>query len=80
MVIRLIQDQLNTHSHAVRYSAFPAEEARRLARKLELHHTPTEVTAEIAAWKARRNAAKATVNWRFTIDQTRQKLLRLDPT
>jgi hypothetical protein len=40
VVIRLVLDQLNTHSPAALYSAFPAEDARRLARKLEIHHTP----------------------------------------
>lgn len=39
-VIRLIGDQLNTHRIASLYEAFPPEEARRIARKLEFHHTP----------------------------------------
>lgn len=38
--IRLVVDNLNTHSPAALYSAFPAEEARRLCRKLEFHYTP----------------------------------------
>ena len=33
-------DQLNTHSPASRYAAFPAAEAKRLADTLEIHHTP----------------------------------------
>jgi hypothetical protein len=33
-------DQLNTHTPASLYEAFPPEEARRLAEKLEIHHTP----------------------------------------
>jgi hypothetical protein len=36
----LISDNLNTHSVAALYEAFPPEEARRLAQRLELHHTP----------------------------------------
>ena len=36
----LIMDQLNTHSPASLYEAFPPEEARRLAERLEIHHTP----------------------------------------
>jgi DDE superfamily endonuclease len=36
----LVMDQLNTHSAASLYDAFPPEEARRLAARLELHHTP----------------------------------------
>jgi hypothetical protein len=39
-VIRLVLDNLNTHSPASLYEAFPAAEARRLTRKLELHPTP----------------------------------------
>ena len=38
--VRLICDNLNTHSIASLYEAFPAEEARRLSRRLELIHTP----------------------------------------
>jgi hypothetical protein len=33
-------DQLNTHTPASLYETFPPEEARRLAEKLEIHHTP----------------------------------------
>ena len=36
----LVMDQLNTHSVASLYEAFPAAEARRLAERLEVHHTP----------------------------------------
>jgi len=36
----LICDQLNTHGIASLYKAFPAEKARRLARRLEIHYTP----------------------------------------
>jgi len=36
----LIIDQLNTHSPASLYEAFPPEEAKRLADRLEIHHTP----------------------------------------
>jgi hypothetical protein len=39
-VIRLVTDQLNTHRPAVLYATFEAEEARRIARKLEWHYTP----------------------------------------
>ncbi len=38
--IRVVSDNLNTHSNASFYEAFPPEEARRLAAKLEMHHTP----------------------------------------
>ncbi len=38
--IRLILDNLNTHTLGALYEAFPAAEARRLAQKLEIHYTP----------------------------------------
>ena len=36
----LVLDNLNTHKLASLYEAFPPEQARRIAEKLELHHTP----------------------------------------
>lgn len=36
----LVMDNLNTHKLASLYQAFPAEEARRLIERLEIHHTP----------------------------------------
>jgi hypothetical protein len=38
--IVLVLDQLNTHSPASLYEAFPPAEAKRLADKLEIHYTP----------------------------------------
>ena len=38
--IALVLDQLNTHTPASLYEAFPAAEAKRLADKLEIHYTP----------------------------------------
>ena len=38
--IRLVEDNLNIHSLASLYEAFPPAEARRIAEKLELHFTP----------------------------------------
>jgi hypothetical protein len=38
--IVLVPDQLNTHSAASLYEAFPPAEAKRIAQKLEIHHTP----------------------------------------
>ena len=38
--IVLVLDQLNTHSPASLYEAFPPAEAKRLADKLEIHDTP----------------------------------------
>ena len=39
-VIRLVLDNLNTHRMASLYETFPAAEARRIAKRLEFHHTP----------------------------------------
>ena len=36
----VVMDNLNTHSTASLYEAFPPAEARRIAEKLEIHHTP----------------------------------------
>lgn len=38
--IILVMDNLNTHAIASLYKAFPAQEARRIAKKLEIHYTP----------------------------------------
>lgn len=38
--IRVVLDNLNTHSPASFYEAFPADQARRLAQKIEFHYTP----------------------------------------
>jgi len=38
--IVLVMDQLNTHSVASLYEAFPPQEAKRLSDKLEIHYTP----------------------------------------
>lgn len=38
--IRLVMDNLNTHHLAVLYEVFDAPEARRIARKFEVHYTP----------------------------------------
>jgi hypothetical protein len=36
----VIMDQLNTHSAASLYEAFPPDQAKRWADRLEIHHTP----------------------------------------
>jgi hypothetical protein len=38
--VKLVCDNLNTHTPAALYEAFPADQARALARRLELHYTP----------------------------------------
>jgi hypothetical protein len=39
--IRVVLDNLNTHTPAAFYETFPAQQARQLARKFEFHYTPT---------------------------------------
>jgi hypothetical protein len=38
--IVLVMDNLNTHKLASLYEAFPPEQARRIAERIEVHHTP----------------------------------------
>ncbi len=38
--IRIVLDNLNTHTLGALYEAYEPEEARRIARKLEFHYTP----------------------------------------
>ena len=38
--ITLVMDNLNTHSDASLYKTFPPADARRIARKLDIHYTP----------------------------------------
>lgn len=38
--IRIVQDNLSTHSAGALYQAFPPAEARRILRRLEFHYTP----------------------------------------
>ncbi len=39
-VIRVVLDNLSTHTPAALYQTFPADEARRLSQKLAFHYTP----------------------------------------
>ena len=36
----LVMDNLNTHKSSSLYKRYPAEEARRILKKLEIHYTP----------------------------------------
>ena len=40
VTIRVVLDNLNTHTIAALYRTFPAAEARQLATRLEFHFTP----------------------------------------
>ena len=44
----LVMDQLNTHSPASLYEAFTPAEAKRLADRLEIHHTPSTAPTDMA--------------------------------
>jgi hypothetical protein len=105
--VRVVLDNLNTHTPASLYKAFEPEEARRLSRRLEFHHTPkhaswlNQVEIELSvlcrqclscrisdestlknestAWQRERNKREATVSWRFSAPDAREKLKRLYP-
>ena len=47
--------------------------ARRIADEATLKQ-------EVAAWEARRNQEQATIHWRFSIPEAREKLQRLYPS
>ena len=107
-VVRVVLDNLNTHRRASLYETFPAEEARRIARRLEFHYTPKHgswlnmaeiefsvlsrsclrqrlsgeeaLRREVDALATERNAARATINWRFNTRDARTKLHRLYPS
>jgi DDE superfamily endonuclease len=38
--VRIVQDNLNTHTAATLYEAFPAPEERRILQRVEFHSTP----------------------------------------
>ena len=38
--IRVVLDNLSTHSHGALYQTFPADEARRVLRRIEFHYVP----------------------------------------
>jgi len=105
--VRVVLDNLSTHTPASLYEAFPPEEARHLVRRLEFHYTPRHgswlnmAEAELsvlskqcldrrigdlgrlaqatAAWTARRNYDRVTIDWRFTVRDARRKLSHLYP-
>lgn len=106
-VVRIVLDNLNTHTGASLYEAFAPAEARRILDRIEWHYTPkhgswlnqmeiewsvltrqcinrrigeiARLRREIGAWEAPRNAAKATVDWRFGVGEARTTLARLYP-
>lgn len=105
--IILVMDNLNTHTITSLYKTYPAEEAHRIARRLEIHFTPKhgswlnmaevelnvmtrqclsrriaaidELRQELAAWETERNKSVARINWQFTTESARTKLISLYP-
>jgi transposase len=105
--VRVVLDNLNTHTGAALYQALAPEEARRILRRLEFHYTPKHASwlnmveielsvlwrqclerripdterlgREMGAWEQKRNEEGATVAWRFTASDAREKLARLYP-
>jgi len=80
--IVLVQDNLNIHSKASLYEAFPAAElgvlsSQRLDRRIPDKQTLIE---EIAAWEHDRNANHTKANWHFTTPNARIKLKHLYPS
>ena len=49
-VVRLVMDNLNTHQPGSLYAAFEPSEARRIAKRLEFHDTPTHDTPTHGSW------------------------------
>jgi len=72
----LIMDNLNTHTTASLYSAFPPEEARDLAKRLEIHYTPKHGSwlniAEIELSVLKRQCLAARID---CIDKMRAKVM-----
>jgi transposase len=105
--IRVVLDNLSTHSPGALYDAFPAPEAHRILRRLEFHYTPKHASwlnmveieisvlrsqcldrrigdrntleVEVTAWERQRNAAGARIQWMFTTQRARIKLMRAYP-
>ena len=105
--IILVLDNLNTHKISSLYKRFPPAEARRIARRLEVHYTPKhgswlniaeielnvmtsqclnrrvddleKLRCELAVWEVNRNERSSTINWHFTNNQARTKLVSLYP-
>jgi hypothetical protein len=82
--IVLVMDNLNTHTPASLYQAFPPAEARRLAQKLEIHYTPkhgswlniAEIEFSVLARQCldRRIPDKATLKGEVALWQARRNL------
>ncbi len=105
--IKVILDNLNTHTFSALYEVFSPEEASRIMRRLEFHYTPKhgswlnqielefsvlsrqclnrrigdieELRSEIEAWEKARNQKRIKIDWRFKVDDAREKMGCLYP-
>jgi hypothetical protein len=105
--VRIVQDNLNTHTAAALYEAFKPAEARRILQRVEFHYTPKhgswlnmaeiefssfargclsrrvasmqDLRQRIATLETERNTQRATISWRFTSNDARDKLHDLYP-
>ena len=50
--IRVVLENLNTHRPASLYQTFAPQEARRVIKRLEFHHTPKPESTEGHRWTA----------------------------
>ena len=70
--IRVVLDNLNVHTLAALYEAFPAHEARRIVKKLEFHFTPKHASwlnmAEIEFSVMVRQCLKRRIGERATLE------------
>lgn len=55
-IIRVVQDNLSTHSAGALYQAFPPAEARRILRRLQFHYTPKHASWQHGRDRDRRAA------------------------
>src|SRR3954452_8812806 len=104
--IRVVLDNLSTHTAGALYETF-APEAHRILQRLEFHYTPKHASwlnmveielgvlrgqcldrrideravleAEIKAWQRARNKSTARIQWKFTTQKARSKLVRAYP-
>jgi transposase len=72
-LIRIVLDNLSTHRIAALYQAFSPDEARRIARRLELHHTPKHASwlnmVEIEIGVLKRQCLDRRIEDRMTLER-----------
>ena len=86
-VVRLVPDNLNTHRMASLYETFPAAEARRIAKRLEFHHTPkhgswlnmAEIEFSVLARACLKDGTPMRMPWKGTSGPARQSATRPEP-